>query len=88
MSEFFQVSRWRPGPLLPPRDARDGALVFVVAVLCFLACLTAFAALAAGKETVAIDALCAWGQKSASGGDMPGLLARYIAKDPFATLQG
>ena len=46
MSEFFQVSRWRPGPLLPPRDARDGALVFVVAVLCFLACLTAFAALA------------------------------------------
>jgi cell division transport system permease protein len=49
MSEFFQVSRWRPGPLLPPRDARDGALVFVVAVLCFLACLTAFAALAANR---------------------------------------
>lgn len=49
MSKFFQVSRWRPGPLLPPRDARDGALVFVVAVLCFLACLTAFAALAANR---------------------------------------
>jgi cell division transport system permease protein len=49
VSEFFQVSRWRPGPLLPPRDARDGALVFVVAVLCFLACLTAFAALAANR---------------------------------------
>jgi cell division transport system permease protein len=49
MSEFFQVSRWKPGPLLPPRDARDGALVFVVAVLCFLACLTAFAALAANR---------------------------------------
>ena len=47
----------------------------------------AFAALAAGKETVAIGALCAWGQKSASGEDVPGLLARYIAKDPFATLQ-
>ena len=46
MTALFDVSRWRPGPLLPPRDARDGALVFVVAVLCFLACLTAFAALA------------------------------------------
>jgi len=49
MSEFFQVARWRPGPLLPPRDARDGALIFVVAVLCFLACLTGFAALAANR---------------------------------------
>lgn len=49
MSEVFQVQRWRPGPLLPPRDARDGSLVFVVAVLCFLACLTALAALAANR---------------------------------------
>ena len=49
MTALFDVSRWRPGPLLPPRDARDGALVFVVAVLCFLACLTAFAALAANR---------------------------------------
>ena len=49
MSEFFQVARWKPGPLLPPRDARDGALIFVVAVLCFLACLTGFAALAANR---------------------------------------
>lgn len=49
MSELFQVARWKPGPLLPPRDARDGALIFVVAVLCFLACLTAFAALAANR---------------------------------------
>lgn len=49
MSELFQISRWKPGPLLPPRDARDGALVFVVAVLCFLACLTGFAALAANR---------------------------------------
>ncbi|MBU4434102.1 MAG: ABC transporter permease [Alphaproteobacteria bacterium] len=49
MSEIFQVSRWRPGPLLPPRDVRDGSLVFVVAVLCFLACLTALAALAANR---------------------------------------
>lgn len=49
MSELFQVARWKPGQLLPPRDARDGALVFVVAVLCFLACLTGFAALAANR---------------------------------------
>jgi cell division transport system permease protein len=49
MSDFFQVARWKPGPLLPPRDARDGALVFVVAVLCFLACLTGFAALASNR---------------------------------------
>jgi len=45
----FDLNRWKPGPLLPPRDARDGALVFVVAVLCFLACLTALAALAANR---------------------------------------
>jgi cell division transport system permease protein len=43
------VSRWRPGPLLPPRDARDGSLVFVTAVLCFLACLTAIGALGADR---------------------------------------
>lgn len=41
--------RWRPAPLLPAADARDGALVFVVAVLCFLACLTAVAALGANR---------------------------------------
>jgi cell division transport system permease protein len=45
----FDVSRWRPGPLLPPRDARDGSLVFVTAVLCFLACLTAIGALGADR---------------------------------------
>jgi len=49
MSETFAVARWKPGALLPPRDARDGSLVFVIAVLCFLACLTALAALAANR---------------------------------------
>ena len=39
----------RPAPLLPPEDARDGALVFVVAVLCFLACIAAVAALGANR---------------------------------------
>ena len=48
MSEF-SVARWKPGQLLPPRDARDGSLVFVVAVLCFLACLTALAAIASTR---------------------------------------
>jgi cell division transport system permease protein len=42
-------TRWKPAPLLPRADARDGALVFVVAVLCFLACLTAVAALGANR---------------------------------------
>lgn len=42
-------SGWRPGPLLPREDERDGALVFVVAVLCFLASLTAVATLAANR---------------------------------------
>lgn len=45
----FAVERWRPGPLLPPRDARDGALFFVIATLCFLACLTLIGALAANR---------------------------------------
>jgi cell division transport system permease protein len=49
MSEMFDPKRWRPAPLLPRRDPRDGALVFVVAVLCFLACLTAIGALAADR---------------------------------------
>jgi len=49
MSEFFQVARWKPGPLLPPRDARDGGLMTVIAVLCFLACLAAVAASAADR---------------------------------------
>jgi cell division transport system permease protein len=36
-------------PLLPPEDARDGALVFVVSVLCLLACLAIVAALGANR---------------------------------------
>jgi cell division transport system permease protein len=40
---------WKPAPLLPKEDERDNALVFVVAVLCFLACAAALAALAADR---------------------------------------
>jgi cell division transport system permease protein len=36
-------------PLLPPQDARDGALIFVVAVLCLLACLAVVASLGAQR---------------------------------------
>jgi cell division transport system permease protein len=47
MSEpAFDVARWRPASFLPEEDARDPALLFVVAVLCFLACLTALGAIA------------------------------------------
>ena len=49
MSERFDAQRWRPAPFLPEREARDGALIFVVAVLCFLACLTAMGVLAADR---------------------------------------
>jgi cell division transport system permease protein len=40
---------WRPAPLLPQGDGRDRSLIFVVATLCFLACLTVFAALAGDR---------------------------------------
>jgi cell division transport system permease protein len=49
VSEAFDPGRWRPAPFLPEREARDGALIFVVAVLCFLACLTAIGVLAADR---------------------------------------
>jgi cell division transport system permease protein len=45
----YDWSRWKPAPLLPQGDGRDRALVFVVAVLCFLACLTVFAAMAGDR---------------------------------------
>lgn len=48
MSEF-DAERWRPAPFLPEADARDGSLIFVVATLCFLACLTLLAVLAADR---------------------------------------
>ena len=41
--------RWKPGPLLPREDAREVSLGFVVAVLCFLACLAAVTGLAANR---------------------------------------
>ncbi|HEY8572043.1 cell division protein FtsX [Phenylobacterium sp.] len=49
MSELFDPARWRPAPFLPEQDARNGALIFVVAVLCFLACLTALGVIAADR---------------------------------------
>jgi cell division transport system permease protein len=41
--------RRRAAPLLPPGDSQDAALVFVIAVLCFLACLAVVAALGADR---------------------------------------
>ena len=49
MSELFDPARWRPAPFLPEGETRDGALVFVVAVLCFLACVTALGVIAADR---------------------------------------
>ena len=45
----FDAARWRPAPLLPPDGARSGSLLFVVASLCFLACLTAIAVIASDR---------------------------------------
>jgi cell division transport system permease protein len=49
VSELFDPARWRPAPFLPERASRDGSLIFVVAVLCFLACLTAMGVIAADR---------------------------------------
>ncbi|OXE37364.1 MAG: cell division protein [Phenylobacterium zucineum] len=48
MSGIF-VRRWRPAPFLPASDNRDGSLTFVVATLCFLACLMALTVLATNR---------------------------------------
>ena len=40
---------WTPAPLLPRQDGRDRALSFVVASLCFLACLSVYALLASNR---------------------------------------
>ena len=40
---------WKPAPLLPRQDGRDRALSFVVASLCFLACLAVYAMLASSR---------------------------------------
>jgi len=49
MSMAFNPERWKPAALLPREEANDGALVFVVAVLCFLACATAIFAISADR---------------------------------------
>jgi cell division transport system permease protein len=49
MSEAFDPQRWRPAAFLPEQDARDPALLFVVAVLCFLACLTTLGVIASSR---------------------------------------
>jgi cell division transport system permease protein len=49
MSELFDQAAWKPAPFLPESETRDGALVFVVAVLCFLACMTAIGVIAADR---------------------------------------
>lgn len=46
---LFDPKCWRPAPFLPRGDVRDGALTFVIAVLCFLACLTALGTIASDR---------------------------------------
>jgi cell division transport system permease protein len=49
MSKSFDHRRWKPAPLLPRQDGRDVSLVFVIAVLCFLACLMAIGGIGADR---------------------------------------
>ncbi len=49
MAKSFDYRRWTPAPLLPRQDGRDASLVFVIAVLCFLACLTGIGGLGADR---------------------------------------
>ena len=45
----FRRDTWRPGPLLPPGRGRDSVLIFVVAILTFLACLAGVGSLGANR---------------------------------------
>jgi len=45
----FDPARWRPAPLLQPETRAAGSLLFVVAALCFLACLTAIGVAASDR---------------------------------------
>jgi cell division transport system permease protein len=45
----FDPARWKPASFLPEEDARDPALIFVIAVLCFLACMTALGVIAGNR---------------------------------------
>jgi cell division transport system permease protein len=56
-SDTQSWAAWRPAPLLPLADGRDRALAFVVATLCFLACITVFCLLASGR------AAAGWGRE-------------------------
>lgn len=49
MSDAFDPLRWKPASLLPTDDRREVSLHFVVAVLCFLACLALLVASAAHR---------------------------------------
>lgn len=46
---MIDLETWRPAPLLPRDDEREFSLHFVVAVLCFLACLAALTGVAADR---------------------------------------
>ena len=74
---------WRPAPLLPRGDGRDRSLVFVVAVLCFLSCLTVFAAVAGDRAAQGWSrdlAASATVQVRPSGGQTPSEAAARAAE--------
>jgi cell division transport system permease protein len=81
---------WRPGPLLPPARGRDQVLVFVVAVLTFLACLAGISALGANRAAQGWEAELA-GSASVLvrplGGESPDAAAA-LATETLAGVEG
>ncbi|MBL8554329.1 MAG: ABC transporter permease [Phenylobacterium sp.] len=49
MSEPFDPQKWKPASFLPEAEARDPALIFVIGVLCFLACLMGLGVIAGAR---------------------------------------
>ena len=80
-------TRWTPAPLLPRQDGRDRALSFVVASLCFLACLSMYAMLASSR------AAGGWGRELAAAATVqvrpkPGQTGGEAAASAAETLAG
>lgn len=72
------AAHWRPAPLLPRRDGRDGALAFVVAALSLLACLAAVTALASNRAAAGWTAALS-GAATVQVRPSPGESAAYSA---------
>ena len=83
---------WKPAPLLPRQDGRDRSLTFVVACLCFLACLSIYAMLASSRaaggwkrELVASATVQVRPKPGETGGEAAASAAEVLAGLPGVT---